>query len=185
MDHFELNEILQTFQIIVDTREQNTPRASERFRAFGAPVSRATLDYGDYCGNILLPAGSLYDTSSRISPATVIERKMSLDELAGCFTRSRDRFEREFQRAADHGARIYLLTENGSWEAIDKHRYRSKYNPTAFRASLIAWSIRYGIVPIFCKAETSGGLIREILYRDIKERLEQGEYRQRIYQNLP
>lgn len=176
MDHFEISEILQTFQIIADTREQNTPRASERFKSFGVPVCRATLNYGDYCGNIALPSGSLYDTNSRISASCCVERKMSLDELAGCFTRSRERFKREFTRASEHGAKIYLLVENASWEAIRNHRYRSRYNENAFEASLVAWSVRYNITPIFCKAETSGELIKEVLYRDMKERLEKGEF---------
>lgn len=176
MDHFEMNDILQSFYVVADTREQNTPRASERFKSFGVPVKRATLNYGDYCGNITLPGGDLYDTSSRISASCCIERKMSLDELAMCFTRSRDRFQREFDRAADQGAKIYLLVENASWEAIQKHRYRSRFNPKAFQASLVAWSIRYNLTPVFCKAETSGELIKEILYRDIKERLARGEY---------
>jgi hypothetical protein len=42
-------------------------------------------------------------------------------------------------------------------------------------ASLMAWTVRYNLRPIFCKAETSGALIKEILYRDMKERLERGE----------
>ncbi len=176
MDHFEVEEILQTFQIVADTREQNTPKASDRFKAFGVPVQRATLNYGDYCGNIVLPSGKLYDASARISARCCIERKMSLDELAQCFTRGRDRFKREFARASEQNAKVYLLVENGSWEAIQYHRYRSKYNPTAFRASLIAWSGRYNLTPIFCRAETSGGLIKEIMYRDMKERLERGEF---------
>jgi len=176
MDNFEIRDILGTFRIIADTREQRTPRAEERFKSFGVPVERATLSYCDYCGQITLPGGPLYDTASAIKPSCCIERKMSLDELAGCFTRSRDRFRREFERASEAGARTYLLIENGSWEGIARHRYRSRYNETAFRASLTAWVVRYGIVPLFCKAETSGELIREILYRDIKERLERGEY---------
>lgn len=176
MDHFEINEILQTFQIVADTREQNTPRASERFMSFGVPVQRATLNYGDYCGLITINGEPIHDTSSRISAPCCIERKMSLDELAMCFTRSRDRFQREFERAADQGAKVYLLVENASWEAIQKHRYRSRFSPKAFLASLAAWSIRYNLTPIFCKSETSGELIKEILYRDIKERLARGEY---------
>lgn len=176
MDHFEINEILQTFQIVADTREQNTPRASERFKSFGVPVQRATMNYGDYCGLITINGEPIYDTSSRISASCCIERKMSLDELAMCFTRGRDRFRREFERAADQGAKVYLLVENASWEAIQKHRYRSRFNPSAFQASLVAWSIRYNLTPVLCKAETSGELIKEILYRDIKERLARGEY---------
>ena len=174
MDPFEIRECLDTFSILADRREQNTSRARERFQALGDPA-RVTLDYGDYCGQITLPDGrALYDTSARIFPACVVERKMSLDELAANFTRSRARFKAEFERATAHGAKVFLLVEGASWEAIENHRYRSKYNPVAFRASLLAWSIRYNMTPIFCKAGSSGKLIRDVLYREIKERLENG-----------
>lgn len=176
MNAFEIRDILETFTIIADTREQNTPRATERFKAFGVPVERATLAYGDYCGQILLPEGGLYDPAATITPKAVIERKMSLDELAMCFTRGRDRFRREFERATAAGASVWLLVENASWEAIRAHRYRSKYSEKAMEASLVAWSIRYNLKVLFCRAETSGGLIKEVLYREIKERLERGEF---------
>lgn len=176
MNGYEITEALGTFRIIADTREQNTPRAKERFKAFGVPIERATLSYGDYCAQITLPGGELFVTADTIKPACVIERKMSLDELAACFTRGRDRFRREFERARETGAKIYLLTEGGSFEAIINHRYRSKFNPSAFLASLTAWCVRYDATPIFCKADSSGRIIREVLFRDIKERLERGEY---------
>ena len=176
MDHFEVEEALATFRIIVDNREQNTPKAVERYKTFGVPYERATLSYGDYCGSIMVSGSSIYDTSRRISARCVIERKMSLDELAMCFTRGRDRFRREMERATLNGAIVYLLVENASYEAIINHRYRSRFNPVAFLASLTAWTVRYNLRPIFCKAETSGMVIKEILYRDIKERLEKGEY---------
>ena len=50
MDHFEVTEALSTFRILVDTREQATPKAIERYEAFGVPYERTTLSYGDYCG---------------------------------------------------------------------------------------------------------------------------------------
>lgn len=176
MNGYEITEALKTFRIIADTREQTTPKAHERFKAFGVPVERATLRYGDYCAQITLSAGELLDISDTLKPACVIERKMSLDELAMCFTRSRDRFRREFERAREAGAKVYLLIENGSWEGIVNHRYRSKFNSAAYLASLTAWCVRYDATPLFCKADSSGRLIKEVLFRDIKERLERGEY---------
>lgn len=176
MDHFEVTEALSTFQILVDNREQATPKAVERYKSFGVPYKRATLNYGDYCGTITLNDSEIYDTTHAIKASCVIERKMSLDELASCFTRGRDRFRREMERAASSGSTVYLLVENATYEGIIKHRYRSKFSPTAFLASLTAWTVRYNLIPIFCKAETSGQLIKEILYRDMKERLERGEY---------
>ena len=176
MDHFEIKEILDTFRIIADTREQDTADARKRYAAFGVPVIRATLDYGDYAGQVTLPSGDLLDTSSRLKPRCVVERKMSLDELAGNLTRGRARFEREFNRALGADARVFLLVEGATWESLLNHRYRSRFSVNAFKASLVAFMIRYNITPVFCKAPTSAELIREILYRDIKERLERGEF---------
>ena len=115
MDRFEIEQVLESFRVIVDTREQASIRATERFAALGDGLERATLDYGDYAANITLTAGNpLYDVSAtRIYPSCIIERKMSLDELATCFTRGRDRFWREMERATASGAKIYLLTEGG------------------------------------------------------------------------
>ena len=177
MDRLEISATLKNFFIVADTREHRTSLAQERYDSFGVPVFRGTLDYGDYCGGVILPDGSAtVDIATRIRAGCVIERKMSLDELAGCFTRDRDRFRREFERAGAAGARVYLLVENASWEAIMNHRYRSKFAPAAFLASLTAWTVRYRLTPVFCKAGTSGTVIKEILYRDVKERLDRGEY---------
>lgn len=177
MDHFETAAVLKTFEVIVDTREQDTPRARQRYNAFGVPFRRGTLAYGDYCGNVILPNGrSLLDLSETLHPLCAVERKMNLDELAGCFTRSRKRFEREFLRAKENGARIFLLCEDGNLEKVAAGHYRSKFHPTAFMASIIAWAIRYDLQLLFCSQLTSGMIIKEILYRDIKERLERGDY---------
>lgn len=177
MNPVEVQEILQSFRIVADTREQATPKAVERYESFGVPVQRATLSYGDYCGNITLSSGSdLYDISKTISAKCVVERKMSIDELAGCFGRGRKRFEREFQRARDAGAVVYLLVEGASFEAIINKRYRSRFNPNALLASLTAWMVRHDLRLLFCKPNTSGRVIKEVLYRDIKERLERGEF---------
>ena len=177
MDIFEQDAMLQSMQILVDTREQNTERARKRYSTFGVPYSRATLSYGDYCYNAQLPNGDwLFKEGEIVAAPIAIERKMNLDELAMCFTRERDRFEREFQRAKANNARIFLLIENATWENLLNGKYRSKYNQNAFLASLAAWIIRYDLQLIFCKEETSGRLIKEFLYRDLKERIGRGDY---------
>lgn len=173
----EIESALETLTILADSREQDTARARRRYKAMNAPVVRATLDYGDYAANVRLPNGEwLHDPDGRIAAGCVIERKMDLDELAECLTRGRDRFRREFQRAVAHGARVHLIVENGSWEALLAGRYRSRFRARAFCASLCAWIVRYGLHVVFCDELTTPILIREILYRDLKERLTRGEY---------
>ena len=169
LDPIEAEECLRNMVYCIDSREQPT-KALEKRLEYLQPNVRETLNAGDYTAKTLLPDGTW------VYVPVAIERKMSLDELASCFTRSRDRFRREMERACSNHSTVYLLVENGSYEGIIKHRYKSRYNPTAFLASLTAWTVRYNIIPIFCKAETSGQIIKEILYRDIKERLERGEY---------
>lgn len=177
MDIFDIEDLMKSFEIICDTREQQTQRAQQRYKDFGVNCSRGTLSYGDYCANVTFPDGTkLYDSSGTIYAKCVVERKMNLDELAQCFTRGRDRFKREFERASANGCRVFLLCEDGSIEKILRHEYRSQFNPNAFLASVIAWNIRYDMQLIFCTHLSSGKMIREILYRDIKDRAEKGEF---------
>lgn len=176
MDHFETDNILKSFSIIVDTREQVTPRAKKRYSDFGVEYTKGILDYGDYTYNLNLPSGKLHNVNKRIRGKCVIERKQNLDELAMCFTRSRDRFRREFLRATEADAKVYLLIENASLDMLLKGQYRSRFKPQAFIASLMAWAVRYNMTPIFCEMEHSGRIIKEVLYRDCKERLEGGEF---------
>ena len=70
---------------------------------------------------------------------------------------------------------MYILIENADWEKIYNGKYRSKMNEKALTASLLAFLARYDCQVIFCKEETTGKLIRDILYREIKERLERNE----------
>ena len=177
MHPVEIRGVLDSMVIYHDSREQETERAKRRYLRLGCPHERATLSYGDYCANARLPNGEwIYDKSGTIAPKCVVERKANLDELAGNFCQGRQRFEREFERARDNGARIYLLVEDASWTKLFMHSYRSRMNPNALMASVIAFEVRYNANLSFCTEEESPRIIREILYRDLKERLERGEY---------
>ena len=168
-DYFDVQSALDHLTILVDTREQDTPQARKRLEGMELPYERRKLDFGDYSAKCAMPDGNEVDFSDQFA----IERKMSLDELCGCYCQSRERFTREFERARCKGAKIYLLIENATWENIYAGKYRSKMSSPALTASVLAWLARYNCQVIFCKAETSGKLIRDILYREVKERLEQ------------
>ncbi len=177
MNISDQKKVLDSFSVIVDTREQPTLKASRRYQNIGVPIERATLNYGDYTFNALLPNGvPIYDLTERVSPIVSIERKQSLDELAHCFTRNRERFQKEFLRAMEHRSKMYLICENACFENLIGGRYRSHITANAFMGSVAAFMVRYDINLLFCKEDTSGRLIKEILYRELKERLERGEY---------
>ena len=103
---------LDSMVILVDTREQDTPSLRRRLELMNCPWERQKLDFGDYSAKCRLPDGEWLD----LSPKVAVERKMSFDELCACFCRGRQRFTREFERAREAGAAVYLLIENASWE---------------------------------------------------------------------
>ena len=168
MTPFELKASLESMTLLVDSREQPTENWKKRIELSGLGHERRKLEWGDYTCQCQLPDGSMLDFSDRVA----IERKMNLDELCLCFGKERGRFEREFERAKEAGCRMYLLVENGSWEQSYHGKYRSRYHPKALVASIHAYRARYGMQLDFCKAELTGKLIREILFRELKEVLE-------------
>ena len=97
---------------------------------------------------------------------------MDLGELCMCFGKARPRFEREFERAREAGTKVYLLVEGGNWEKVYNGKYNSLMRPKSLVASIDAFRARYGMQLDFCKPETTGRLIRDILYRELKEYLQ-------------
>ena len=177
MNNFEIDDCLKSMEIIIDTREQPSKRAQKRYDSFCAHYKRQTLNYGDYTYNFRLPNGEmLFKEDETIKGHVVIERKQDLVELSQCFCQSRERFEREFERAKENHANIYLLVEDANWENLINGKYATKFNSKAFFSSITAWMARYDIKVIFCKSETSGKMIKEILYRELKEKLQRGDY---------
>ncbi len=169
MNPFDTARALAAMTILVDTREQDTARARGRLRDMGCRYERQALPFGDYSVKCCLPCGQELDLSNTVA----IERKMDLDELCNCYCKDRPRFSREFERARQAGAKLYLLVENADWEKAYSGDYRSKMGPAALIASILAWLARYECQVLFCSPATSGKLIHDILYRELKERLEE------------
>lgn len=166
MHPVEVKTALESMVCLVDTREQDTPRLRARLKEIGCPWERKKLNFGDY---------SVKCDAIDLSETIAVERKMDLDELCNCYCKERKRFEREFERAKQSGAKVYLLVEDGSWEDAYSGKYRSRMSPESLVASIQAWLARYNCQVIFCQPQTTGRLIRDILYRELKEALEKYE----------
>ena len=164
MHPVDVDASLKSMVCLVDTREQDTPAFRERISHFDQ-WERHKLDAGDYSAKFLLP-----DSSWFFLPVA-IERKYAIDELCMCYCQQRGRFEREFERAHEANSKLYLLVEGGSWENVYSGKYRSQMNPKSLVGSILAWLARYNCQLMFCKKETSGQLIKDILYREGKEAL--------------
>lgn len=167
MNKKEISAALKSLKILVDTREHPNTKFVKRIKSMGVPAEWHKLDFGDYSAAVTLSDGSEYS----LEKSVCIERKMDIDELCGCFCKGRARFTREFERAKKSGAKTYLLVEGASWEKIIRHNYMSLMTPNALVASITAWMARYNCIIIFCTSDISGKIIKDILYREMKERL--------------
>lgn len=164
MNPFEVNAALKSMVILWDTREQQTPRARKRLEQIQVPIERVALSFGDYSAKC--DALDLRDS-------VAIERKMDLTELAHCYCQDRKRFTREFERAKESGAKLYLLIENGSLDDAYSGHYRARVHPASLTASMLAWLARYDCQILFCSANNTGKVVHDVLYRELKERLEE------------
>ena len=165
MNGVEIDYALSHLTLLVDTREQDTIELKKRLQSAEIPYIREKLDFGDYSIKSKLLNGCEFSLQNKVC----VERKMSIDELCNCYCQQRQRFEREFERAKEAGAKVYLLVENATFEKIYNHKYKSQMSPNALSASVLAWLSRYNCQIVFCKPETSGKLIKDILYREMKE----------------
>lgn len=157
MTNKEIDFLLSNMTIMVDTREKKWAHIENFFVENEIKYERKTLQSGDYTFSL-----SYNDHNYIYAKKIVVERKNSLDELAGCFGKDRHRFENEFIRLKSAGTKCFLVIENSEFDGINEHNYVSQMKPNSFEASLIAWLTRYDITPIFTSKENSGRVIYSI-----------------------
>jgi ERCC4-type nuclease len=169
----ELKELLDSVVILIDTRENQWKHIDDYFIRKKIPYKGQKLDFGDY--SAMLPAcpelgiqRDMYFTND-----IVIERKASLDELAGNLTKDRIRFESELIRA--YKSKLFLMVENpNGYSDIVSHKYRSQYEPKSFIGTLFTFQSRYNINTHFTSKELAGFFIAQTLLYHVRERLKGG-----------
>lgn len=130
----------QKIRIIQDSREQ----CGYGFSRFPDVVCEVgALETGDY---------SLPGFTDRIA----IERK-TLDDLIGCLSKDRERFEKELSRARNF--EHFAVVIEASLPPIMAGRYRSRMNSNSVLQSIAAFSIRYGVAFLFCGDRPGGEFI--------------------------
>lgn len=126
--------------IIIDTREQDL-HILRKLESMKIPYIRRKLNFGDYSFEI---NGVSYENK------IVIERKGSLDEIIGNFTKGRERFKREFDRSK--GCRVILMVE-ASIEQLESHQYRSRMSPKDLKSFLNTWCNKFQLELKFVEKE--------------------------------
>lgn len=120
----------QLLRLVVDSREQ----APFAFTGFPVEVSVVALEAGDY---------SVAGFTRRIA----VERK-ELQDLVGCLSGDRDRFERELARLRGYDAAAVVVEAPAL--ALRTGRYLGRLDAGAAWQSVLAFSMRYRMPFIFC-----------------------------------
>lgn len=142
---------MQNVTIIQDSRER-FPWNLDPMK-----VEVQTLQTGDYCS---------------LDKKLVIERKGSLDELIGCMTSSRCRFERELERlqAFDRA----LVVVEAEYDDFVQGRFRSQMTVKSALATLAAWYDDYNIMFQFLDSlENAETFARTLFYMHHRRRLKE------------
>lgn len=168
----EKKELIKSLVYIIDTREKENKHIIEYFDTKKLPHKVRALPAGDY--SVMLPQneelGIMRDIylNSSAELGIMIERKNSLEELAGNLGKNRDRFESELERMGK--AEKHLVVEKGDWGKIRKGMYQSELGSKAYYESLLTFQSRYNLHIHFPESrEESAALIHAILRRKVCE----------------
>ena len=141
----EIEEIIKSMVILVDTREKKMDHITEYFDKAKIPYKKKALPYGDY--SFLVPQNESLSIPRDLVfyNDIVIERKGSLEELSGNLTKERDRLEKELALAPKNKV---LIIENANYSDVVNGNYKTEYNNKSYWASLHSLWHRYNI-PMF------------------------------------
>lgn len=150
----DVKKLIKQIVVLVDTREKKNSHITDYFIKHGIAYEPTTLSYGDY--SFMLPAAAAGE-NIYFHQDIVVERKGSLEELSGNLAQERERFEREFLKAGNDGAKLYLMIEDvGGYTSIISHKYNTQLAPAAYMASLKAWEARFNCNVQFIDKQYSG-----------------------------
>lgn len=165
----QIKGMLKQMVVLVDSREQKNGHILDYFQRQGIPYKVEKLDFGDY--SCKLPAAAA-GRDIYFHDSVVIERKNSLEEISGNLTKGRERFETEFLKARNAGAKIYLMIEDArGFTGIVMHGYKTQLKPAAFMASLKTWEHRFDANIQFVDSQFSGYYIATTLQYFVREAL--------------
>ncbi|MGE6379962.1 ERCC4 domain-containing protein [Peribacillus muralis] len=166
----ELEQILGTLEIIVDTREQKNQHVLDYFRKKNVPFKIRTMKTADY--SAMIPKNPEMGITRDIYLTAGIERKNGVDELVGSI-KERNRFENELIRASKNPF-VMIVEDLEGYQKILKGSYRSKYEPKALLGSLKTFEVRYNFSTVFLAPGATGNYIYHHFYYMTRELLKKG-----------
>ena len=149
-----IKKLTKQMIVLVDSRGKKNSHILDYFRKQKISFQTEKLEYGDY--SFMIPASAAGE-DIYFHRDCVIERKASLEELSGNLAQERERFEKEFLKARNDNAKIYLMVEDmGGYSSIIAHKYSTQFSPAAFAASLKTFEMRFGVNVQFIDNQYAG-----------------------------
>lgn len=168
----ELNKILKTLTIVIDTREQVNGHILNYLRQKDVPVKIQKLDTGDY--GCMIPKNEELGILRDIYLDSRVERKAHIDEITGNLQKDTQKaFENELIRSKDIPFTLIVEDEQGYGKMI-KGEYRSKYNPLALLGRLNTFKAKYNFEIVYIDQKYSGNWIYHHFYHRAKYYLKSG-----------
>jgi ERCC4-type nuclease len=143
--------------VLIDSREKENKHILKRLCQLNIPFKVKKLDFGDY---------SFEWNGVDYSGKVAVERKASFSEISGNFTKGKNRFKNEFERAS--GAKVYLVIEETE-DCLNKHLYRSTIPVKELRARLNTWCNKFQLDLKFTDKDQSADLILQCFRDFIKK----------------
>lgn len=170
----EIKAILKTMVILCDTREQKNQHIKQFLDIEKRRYQDKTLSTGDYTAVIPANKDMGIDKPLYFDKSIAIERKGSLEELSGNFTKGRERFKRELTRANADNMEFHLMIEGSSFTDIIQHNYKTELHENAFLGTLLSLQCEYGFNIMFIQPNEAGLYIERLLYYHVRKRLLNG-----------
>jgi ERCC4-type nuclease len=168
----EIDAILKTLTIVIDTREQVNGHILNYLRAKDVPVKIQKLNTGDY--GAMIPKNEELGISRDIFLNSRVERKAHIDEITGNLQKdTATAFENELIRSKDIPFTLIVEDLHG-YEKMLKGEYRSKYNPLALLGRLNTFKAKYNFEIVYLDQKFSGNWIYHHFYYQAKHYLRTG-----------
>ena len=150
----QYDELIKKLCIVHTTNEQKNQHITSWFDEKGIAHEARALKTGDYCFKILACPEFGYPIDMYYTDELFIERKNSLDELAGSI--NNETFHYELKRAQNIPHKYLLVEQPGGLEDLLQNRYQSKYGVKSFWATLHTFEVKYGLKIKFLKKDRMG-----------------------------
>lgn len=140
------DELLKSIKILIDTREKENKHITDYFDKKKIEYTTKKLHNGDY--SFYLPKNEELGIYRDLyfDKEIAIERKGSLEELSGNFSKQRDRLEKEL---STYKGNMVLMIESANYHDICNGNYKTQYNKKSYLGTLHSFFHRYNIPFIF------------------------------------